>query len=30
LESLASFLDRDIDVDKLKSAIDKKLYRNKS
>jgi hypothetical protein len=30
LESLVSFLDRDIDLNLLKSAIDKKLYRNKS
>ena len=30
LESLVSFLDREIDLNLLKSAIDKKLYRNKS
>ena len=30
LESLVSFLDKPLEIDKLKSAIDKKLYRNKS
>ena len=30
LDSLISFLDKPLDVEKLKSAIDNKLYRNKS
>ena len=29
-DSLISFLDKPLDVEKLKSAIDNKLYRNKS